>query len=78
MAQRFHMAEIVLAVKWLHSNGIIHRDMKLDHVLLDRDGHIKLSSFYFCKLNMSPATRTRTFCGTVEFLPPEVRQPAVP
>ena len=46
---RFYIAEIVLAVEQLHTMGIIYRDLKPENVLLDKDGHIKLTDFGFAK-----------------------------
>tara|TARA_B110000305_G_C19191614_1_gene516870 strand:+ start:91 stop:309 length:219 start_codon:yes stop_codon:yes gene_type:complete len=46
---RFYIAEIVLAVEQLHNMGIIYRDLKPENVLLDKDGHIKLTDFGFAK-----------------------------
>lgn len=42
---RFYMAEIVLALEAVHNLGFIHRDIKPDNILIDKDGHIKLSDF---------------------------------
>lgn len=46
---QFYMAELVLAVETLHSMNCVHRDLKPDNILLDKDGHIKLSDFGLCK-----------------------------
>jgi serine/threonine protein kinase len=47
---RFYIAELVLAVEYLHNNGIIHRDLKPDNILLDSAGHIKLIDFGLSKI----------------------------
>jgi len=69
---RFFAAEICLAIKYLHENAILHRNLKLSSILLTPEGHVKLSDHEFSKENMWYGSTTRTFCGTVEFLPPEI------
>ena len=68
----FYAGCVVLGLQYLHENHIIYRDLKLDNLLLDTDGYVKIADFGLCKEGMAFGDRTGTFCGTPEFLAPEV------
>nr|XP_058969985.1 serine/threonine-protein kinase N2-like isoform X2 [Pocillopora verrucosa] len=68
----FYTSCVVLGLQYLHEHEIVYRDLKLDNLLLDSEGYVKIADFGLCKEGMGFGARTGTFCGTPEFLAPEV------
>ncbi|XP_056440549.1 serine/threonine-protein kinase Sgk3 [Gadus chalcogrammus] len=69
---KFYIAEMASALGYLHSLNIVYRDLKPENILLDYEGHIVLTDFGLCKEGISQTDTTSTFCGTPEYLAPEV------
>ncbi|KAF7218158.1 ribosomal protein S6 kinase beta-2-like, partial [Nothobranchius furzeri] len=68
----FYLGEIILALGHLHSNGIIYRDLKPENIMLSQRGHIKLTDFGLSKESIHDGSITHTFCGTIEYMAPEI------
>lgn len=69
---RFFIAEILLAVEYIHSLNIIHRDLKPENILIDEDGHCCLSDFGLAEDDMSDDDLAMDYCGTPNYMPPEM------
>jgi len=69
---KFYIAELILALQHLHDHDIVYRDLKPENILLDANGHIALCDFGLSKANLTGSDTTNTFCGTTEYLAPEV------
>ena len=67
---KFYFAEILLGIEYLHSKGIVYRDLKPENVLIDIDGHIKLADFGLSK--KMDENLTNSFCGSPEYMSPEM------
>ncbi|XP_053567023.1 ribosomal protein S6 kinase alpha-2 [Bombina bombina] len=69
---KFYLAELALALDHLHTLGIIYRDLKPENILLDEEGHIKITDFGLSKESIDHDKRAYSFCGTIEYMAPEV------
>jgi len=61
-----------MALKYMHDKNIIYRDVKPENILLDIDGHIRMTDFGLCKMNFGPKDWTSSFCGSPEYMSPEM------
>jgi len=71
---RFYISQIILGIGHLHANNIIYRDLKPENVLLDADGNVRITDFGLAKKGLGAKQTTDTFCGTPEYLAPEIIQ----
>jgi len=69
---RFFIAEVVLAMEYIHALNIIYRDLKPENILIDRDGHAKLADFGLAKEGVGDKQNAKSFCGSPAYLAPEM------
>lgn len=69
---RYYISEVILALEFLHSQGIIYRDLKPDNIIIASDGHIKLTDFGLSKENVESDFSSNSFVGTYAYAAPEV------
>jgi len=67
----FYAAQMAIAIGYLHSKGIVHRDLKLENVLVDQDGYLKIIDYGLAKI-LDEDQEATSFCGTPEYLAPEM------
>jgi serine/threonine protein kinase len=70
-AVKFYAAQLVIAIGYLHHKGIVHRDLKLENVLLDQGGYLKIIDYGLAKM-LDEDQESTSFCGTPEYLAPEM------
>jgi len=68
----FYIAELILALDFLHKNKVIYRDIKPENILLDVEGHIKLTDFGLSRMCCSKNEKVFTICGTPFYIAPEI------
>jgi len=65
-------SQVIGAIAYLHENGVYHRDVKASNLLLDEQGHVKLTDFGSCSLNNFNNKKRDTFLGSPYWMSPEV------
>ncbi|CAE6463451.1 unnamed protein product [Rhizoctonia solani] len=69
---RFFLIQVIGACQYMHSHQVIHRDLKLGNLFLDREMNVKVGDFGLAALIEKPGERKKTICGTPNYIAPEV------
>ena len=69
---KFFIAEVILAMEYIHNLNIIYRDLKPENILIDKDGHVKLADFGLAKEGVNDKQNAKSFCGSPAYLAPEM------
>ena len=70
---RFFIAEVLLAIEYIHSLNVVYRDLKPENILVAADGHVKLADFGLAKEGITKGhSKAKSFCGSPAYLPPEM------
>eukprot|EP00160_Parvularia_atlantis_P000555 Unigene10452_Nuclearia_a/m.31945 Unigene10452_Nuclearia_a/g.31945 ORF Unigene10452_Nuclearia_a/g.31945 Unigene10452_Nuclearia_a/m.31945 type:complete len:264 (-) Unigene10452_Nuclearia_a:44-835(-) len=69
---RFLFRKLLLAIEYCHSLRVVHRDLKMENVMVTKTGDVKVIDFGLSAMFEAPNGLLRTFCGTLEYAAPEV------
>ena len=69
---RFYIIEILMGIGYLHEQYVVYRDIKPENILLTIDGHVKVADLGLAKPDMNPPQLAYSFCGSPEYMSPEM------